>query len=169
MNSPLMESLGLGGFDIAWIFLVLFILILALAVLLVVLFTQFRSMKKKTMKFMKGKDGRSLGKDIIGLFEDNRFIKNENETIKEDIRQIQKRMRHCFQKVGLVKYDAFNQMGGKLSFCLCLLDERDSGFLLNSVHSSDGCYSYTKEIERGECKLSLGDEEKKALDMALGL
>lgn len=169
MNSPLMESLGLGGFDIAWIFLVLFILILALAVLLVVLFTQFRSMKKKTMKFMKGKDGRSLEKDIISLFEDNRFIKNENETIKEDIRQIQKRMRHCFQKVGLVKYDAFNQMGGKLSFCLCLLDERDSGFLLNSVHSSDGCYSYTKEIERGECKLSLGDEEKKALDMALGL
>ena len=169
MNSPLMESLGLGGFDIAWIFLVLFILILALAVLLVVLFTQFRSMKKKTMKFMKGKDGRSLEKDIIGLFEDNRFIKNENATIKEDIRQIQKRMRHCFQKVGLVKYDAFNQMGGKLSFCLCLLDERDSGFLLNSVHSSDGCYSYTKEIERGECKLSLGDEEKKALDMALGL
>lgn len=169
MNSPLMESLGLGEFDIAWIFLVLFILILALAVLLVVLFTQFRSMKKKTMKFMKGKDGRSLEKDIIGLFEDNRFIKNENETIKEDIRQIQKRMRHCFQKVGLVKYDAFNQMGGKLSFCLCLLDERDSGFLLNSVHSSDGCYSYTKEIERGECKLSLGDEEKKALDMALGL
>ena len=169
MNSPLMESLGLEGFDIAWIFLVLFILILALAVLLVVLFTQFRSMKKKTMKFMKGKDGRSLEKDIISLFEDNRFIKNENETIKEDIRQIQKRMRHCFQKVGLVKYDAFNQMGGKLSFCLCLLDERDSGFLLNSVHSSDGCYSYTKEIERGECKLSLGDEEKKALDMALGL
>ncbi len=169
MNSPLMESLGLEGFDIAWIFLVLFILILALAVLLIVLFTQFRSMKKKTMKFMKGKDGRSLEKDIISLFEDNRFIKNENETIKEDIRQIQKRMRHCFQKVGLVKYDAFNQMGGKLSFCLCLLDERDSGFLLNSVHSSDGCYSYTKEIERGECKLSLGDEEKKALDMALGL
>lgn len=169
MNSPLMESLGLGGFDIAWIFLVLFILILTLAVLLIVLFTQFRSMKKKTMKFMKGKDGRSLEKDIISLFEDNRFIKNENETIKEDIRQIQKRMRHCFQKVGLVKYDAFNQMGGKLSFCLCLLDERDSGFLLNSVHSSDGCYSYTKEIERGECKLSLGDEEKKALDMALGL
>lgn len=169
MNSPLMESLGLGGFDIAWIFLVLFILILALAVLLIVLFTQFRSMKKKTMKFMKGKDGRSLEKDIISLFEDNRFIKNENETIKEDIRQIQKRMRHCFQKVGLVKYDAFNQMGGKLSFCLCLLDERNSGFLLNSVHSSDGCYSYTKEIERGECKLSLGDEEKKALDMALGL
>lgn len=169
MNSPLMESLGLGGFDIAWIFLILFILVLALAVLLIVLFTQFRSMKKKTMKFMKGKDGRSLEKDIISLFEDNRFIKNENETIKEDIRQIQKRMRHCFQKVGLVKYDAFNQMGGKLSFCLCLLDERDSGFLLNSVHSSDGCYSYTKEIERGECKLSLGDEEKKALDMALGL
>lgn len=59
-------------------------------------------------------------------------------------------------------------MGGKLSFCLALLDENNNGFILNSVHSTEGCYSYTKEIKNGNCNISLGEEEKKALDMAMG-
>lgn len=75
----------------------------------------------------------------------------------------------AFQKVGIVKYDAFNQMGGQLSFSLALLDENDNGFILNSVHSSEGCYSYTKEIKEGLCEISLGDEEKKALDIAMNI
>jgi len=60
-------------------------------------------------------------------------------------------------------------MGGKLSFCLALLDENNNGFILNSVHSTEGCYSYTKSIEKGECKISLGEEELKALNMAMGI
>ena len=69
--------------------------------------------------------------------------------------------------MGLVKYDAFQQMGGQLSFSLALLDENDNGFIINSVHSAEGCYSYTKEIKNGVCSLTLGDEEKKALDIAM--
>lgn len=168
MRSPLLEAMGLGSFDIAWLFLILFVITIVFVALFVVLFVQFNALKKKYQKFTKGKDGKSLEKDIIGLFEDNRFIKNQNEMIQNDIQEVQKRLRHCYQKMGLVKYDAFHQMGGQLSFCVCLLDERDTGFLINSVHSTEGCYSYTKEIQRGECSLSLGDEEQKALNMALG-
>ena len=69
--------------------------------------------------------------------------------------------------MGIVKYDAFNQMGGQLSFSLCLLDEKNNGFLMNSVHSAEGCYSYTKEIIGGKSKLELGEEEKQALEEAL--
>lgn len=59
-------------------------------------------------------------------------------------------------------------MGGKLSFSLALLDENNNGFILNSVHSTEGCYTYTKEIKNGECAISLGEEEQQALDMAIG-
>ena len=65
-------------------------------------------------------------------------------------------------------YDAFNQMGGQLSFCLALLDENNNGFIINSVHSTEGCYSYTKEIKGGECSISLGKEEEEALLIAMG-
>ena len=98
----------------------------------------------------------------------NKFIKSESEKNRKDIRNILKKLEFCYQKAGLVKYDAYNQMGGNLSFCLCMLNERNSGFILNSVHSSDGCYTYTKEIKNGECEIALGEEERKALNMAIG-
>lgn len=168
MSSPLMEYLGIAGMDVAYLFIAIFVLLIAIIVLLIVQMVKYSKLKKKYEKFMKGKDSKSLEQDIIALFEDNKFIKNENEKNRKDIREILRRMEYCYQKIGLVKYDAFQQMGGKLSFCLCLLDNKNSGFILNSVHSSDGCYSYTKEIKKGESELSLGEEEKKALDMAMG-
>ena len=59
-------------------------------------------------------------------------------------------------------------MGGQLSFSLCLLNENNNGFIINSVHSTDGCYSYTKEIKNGESTISLGTEEAEALEIATG-
>ena len=71
--------------------------------------------------------------------------------------------------LGCVMYDAFIQLGGMLSFCLALLDENNNGFILNSVHSAEGCYSYTKEIINGESSISLGEEEKQALLKAMNV
>jgi len=59
-------------------------------------------------------------------------------------------------------------MGGNLSFTMALLDYTNSGFVLNSVHSREGCYVYIKEVERGETEVLLGSEEKEALERALG-
>ena len=126
-------------------------------------------MKKTYKKFMQGKNSKSLEQEIIGLFEDNKFIKSAIDKNKKDIRTLYRNFESTFQKIGIVKYDAFNQMGGKLSFCLVLLDGNNNGFILNSVHSVEGCYSYTKEVKNGICDISLGEEEKQALDMAIGL
>ena len=67
-----------------------------------------------------------------------------------------------------MKYDAYGQMGGQLSFCLALLDENNNGFILNSVHSTEGCYTYTKEIKHGEYDIEISNEERKALNIAIG-
>ena len=75
-------------------------------------------------------------------------------------------MKFTFQKVGLVKYDAFNEMGGKLSFSLAMLNESDNGFVLNAVHSREGCYTYIKEIIDGNSIITLAEEEQEALKMA---
>ena len=87
---------------------------------------------------------------------------------KKDIRQLYKQLAKAFQKVGIVKYDAYQQMGGLLSFSIALLDEDNNGLIINSVHSTEGCYTYTKEIHRGECSIELSNEEKVALDQAMG-
>ncbi len=168
MNSELFNLLGIGNLDPAYLFIAAFVLILVLLVFLIVTRVKFKKLERKYNKFMQGKEAQSLEDEIVGLFHDNRLIRSENEKNRKDIIDINKRMARTFQKIGLEKYDAFNQSGGKLSFALCLLDENDNGFLLNSVHGTDGInYSYSKEVNAGMADVELSDEEKKALDLAL--
>ena len=174
MSSAFFESIGLGFVDIGYILVGMTAAILILFILLIIQISKAGKLKKKYEKFMTGKDAKSLEKEISGLFEDINLMKVTVDKNKKDIRKLFHNMEYTyqkkftFQKVGLVKYDAFQQMGGKLSFSLALLNERNDGFILNSVHSSDGCYSYTKEIVGGECKISLGEEEENALKLAMG-
>lgn len=168
VNSNILSYIGLGNLDVGYILIGMAVLILILTVLVIIQIVNTSKLKKKYEKFMQGKDAKSLEKDIIGLYEDNKFIKTAIEKNKKDIRLLYKKLESTFQKVGIVKYDAFRQMGGQLSFSLALLDENDNGFILNSVHSTEGCYSYTKEVINGHCEITLGEEEKQALDIAIG-
>jgi hypothetical protein len=168
MNSNIFNAIGLGGLDPAILFIVLLVLVIVLFVLLILSGNRLKKLERKYNKFMKGKEAESLEDEIAGLFHDNRKIRAENEANRKDIIDINRRMGRTFQKIGLHKYDAFNQMGGKLSFALCMLDENDNGFLLNSVHGTDGInYSYAKDINAGVTDVELSAEERKALDMAL--
>ena len=72
------------------------------------------------------------------------------------------------EKMGLIKYDAFHEMGGKLSFSLAMLDQRDNGFIINAMHTREGCYTYIKEIVDGNSIIVLSEEEQKALNRAMG-
>lgn len=167
MNSKIFETIGLKNFDIGYLLAGLTVLILILFILTIVFLVKVVRLQKRYNKFMKGKDAKSLEQELIGLYEDNKFLKINLDKNRKDIRNLYKKMESTFQKVGLVKYDAFSQMGGQLSFSLALLDENNNGFILNSVHSAEGCYSYTKEIKNGESKISLGDEEAQALARAM--
>ena len=168
MNSDFLTVIGLGGIDIGYILAGIAGMLLILLITLIVLIVKYTKIKKRYDKFMSGKNAASLEDDMHSVFEDMKLLKNNVEKNRKDIRVLYKNMEKTFQKLGIVKYDAFNQMGGQLSFSLALLDENNDGFIINSVHSSEGCYSYTKEIQGGASKISLGAEEQKALDIAMG-
>lgn len=171
VGSVVVNQSGMANFDLNYLLIGMAVVVVILVIVMILLILQIKKTKNLTErldKFVLGKDGKSLEQDIIALFEDNKFLKNSTEKNKKDIRVLYKNMESAFQKIGLVKYDAFNQMGGQLSFCLALLDENNNGFIINSVHSTEGCYSYTKEIKLGESLIDLGKEEEEALAMAMG-
>lgn len=168
MNSNLIDSLGLGTIDISYIFIGIIGVIFILFIMNIVLMVKIKKLKKKHEKFMQGKNAKSLEDKIVKLFEKCDAIENVSHKNKKDIQVLYKKIEQGFQKIGIVKYDAFNEMGGKLSYCITLLNEHNNGFIINSVHSPEGCYSYTKEIENGKCDIDLGEEELKALNMAIG-
>ena len=91
-------------------------------------------------------------------------VTRQNRT---DIRDMKKILDQNFQKVGIVKYDAFNEMGGKLSFAVAMLDGKNNGWIMNAMHSREGCYTYVKEIVNAESYVELAEEEAEALDKAI--
>lgn len=167
MNSKLLDRIGLGNLDIAYVLIGILALCLILFVIVIVCLVQLLKTKKRINRFMKGAKAATLESDIVSIKEENTYLKRSTEQNRKDIRKIYNNLELTFQKVGIVKYDAFKEMGGKLSFSLALLNDKDDGFILNSVHSSDGCYSYTKEITAGACAIDLGEEEKEALEIAI--
>lgn len=167
MNSNFLNSIGLGNVDIGYLFLGLMVVDVVLVAALIFSILQINKFKNKYSKFMQGKNAGSLEEDIMALYEDNQYIKSSIETNRENIKELFAKHKKSFQKLGLVKYDAFKEMGGKLSFTLALLDEDNDGFLINSVHSSEGCYSYTKRIKNGDSEITLSNEEKVAVERAV--
>ena len=167
MTFDLLNQLGLSGIDFSYLFIGLAVISFVLLILIIVQMVQIKNLKKNYKKFMGGKDVKSLEKQLEKIVEDNRFLLTLSDDNKQDIRNIKKEMEFSFNKVGIVKYDAFKQMGGMLSFSIALLNEKNDGFILNSVHSSEGCYTYVKEIKMGMCELELSNEEKSALSQAM--
>ena len=167
MNSGIFESLGMEGLDPAILFIIFLVLILILLTIIIVQGASLKKLRRTYEGFMKGKNGRSMEKEIMDLFDDIRYLKSAQKTDRRNIRTLRDNLVYTYQKMGLVRYDAFNQMGGTLSFSLALLNDRNDGFIINSVHSSDGCYSYAKEIRGGQCQIALGEEEQRALRQAL--
>lgn len=158
-------------FDVFWLDEAIIITALAGIALICIIMSIITMIKLKKVKrgydrFMMGKDTESLETMIYTRFREIDDLKAASSLNKKNISKINEKMVSAFQKVGIVKYDAFNEMGGKLSFSLCLLDEKDNGFVMNSMHSSEGCYTYIKEIVAGKSYIELGEEERKALNQA---
>ena len=65
------------------------------------------------------------------------------------------------------RHNILQEMGGKLSFALTLLDGNNNGYIINSMHSREGCYNYIKEIVKGESYIELSEEEAESLDRAI--
>lgn len=164
MKSKILEALGI---DPGIIIIALVVLILALFVLYINVYMKYTRLKLSYNAFMRGKDGRTMEDSIIERFEELDDLTTMTMKNKAAIRKINEEMMSNYQKVGILKYDAFQEMGGKLSFALTLLDGNNNGLIINSMHSREGCYNYIKEIVKGESYIELSEEEAESLEKAI--
>lgn len=140
---------------------------------LVFLFLHIKQNKKITRlmkryeKFMKGKNAENLADALEENFQQMDKLTLSHQRTELRVEEALHGITTTFHKLGIVKYDAFKEMGGNLSFALCLLDDNNTGFILNTMHGRDSSYSYIKEIIKGEAYATLGEEEKEALDKAI--
>jgi hypothetical protein len=164
MESKILEALGM---DPGILIISLFVLVVILFVFVISVNMKYTRLKSSYNSFMRGKDGRTLEDSIYERFEELDHLTEATLKNRQAIRKISEEIMSNYQKLGIVKYDAFQEMGGKLSFALTLLDGNNSGYIINSMHSREGCYNYIKEIVKGESYIELSEEEAESLDRAI--
>lgn len=164
MNSDIFAYIGI---DPAYFVGSLIIFSLILFSVLIMALVKLKKLNAKYEEFMSGKDAKSLEDVILNRFHEIDHLKESDTNKDEEIKAIKQNLVLAYQKLGIVKYDAFQEMGGKLSFAIALLDNNNDGFVINAMHSREGCYTYIKEIVKGESFIILANEEKEALEQAI--
>ncbi len=155
------------GLDPEIVLLSICCIVLIMIILYIVLLVKFKEYKANYNTFMQGKDGKDLETAILEKFSQIDKISDQVDVNAAEIVSIIDKMKYNYQKFSIVKYDAFKECGGKLSFSLCMLTDNNDGFVMTSVHSTnEGCYIYIKEIIKGESYVLLSEEEKKVLTEA---
>ncbi len=168
MNSPILEYLASYGIDPAYLIIALAVLIVVLIILYINVLCKFKKLYRSYDRFMRGKDMESLEDTVMKQFDRLAALENSDQQKGKQIEAILENLQSVYQKTGLVKYDAFREMSGKLSYALALLDKNNNGILINSMYSREGCYAYVKEIIKGESYINMSEEEQEALNIAMG-
>ena len=155
------------GIDSDYIIIGLCGVLLILFILVIINIVQMKKQQKNYRIFMSGKDAKTLEDTLIQRLDQVDSLLESNEENDRNIKVLSKNMQCTYQKMGLIKYDAFHEMGGKLSFSLAMLDMRNNGFIINAMHTREGCYTYIKEIIDGNSVIVLSEEEQEALKRAM--
>ena len=154
------------GIRLEIIIIILLLLIIALGVILALTIKQLQNVSRKYYTLTSGKTAKDLEQIMLTRFKEMDKVKLRMKRFNKEHKTCKGHLDSCYNKLGLVKYDAFDSMAGELSFSLALLNNDNSGFVLSTMHSKQGCFSYAKEVINGESFIALSNEEKEAIRKA---
>lgn len=138
-----------------------------LLVLAIIILFKLANMKKKYKQFMTGANGYNLEQIVLDQREEIGNLQKQAEEHDDYITTISSHFSEVYSKIHVMKYDAFREVGGNMSFVLVLLNINNNGIIINSIRSSGGNYIYLKEVKKGESDTPLCKEEEIALKEAI--
>ena len=112
-------------------------------------------------------NGKDLQEDLENYMYRVERVEKQNADILGQINVLDKDLEGCIQKVGVLRYSAFQDTGSDLSFTLALLDEHDNGVVFNGIYSREMSNIYAKPVENGKSKYTLSEEEQEAIKRAI--
>jgi len=103
-------------------------------------------------------------KEILSQFKN---LEKNFEKLSQELENLKKESKWSLQKVGIVRFNPFKEVGGDQSFSIALLDGNDNGIVITSLYSREGNRVYGKPIENGKPSYSLSEEEREAIKKAI--
>ena len=150
----------------AWmlIFIVPFLILFIYCILLHV---KLNTLSKKYKYFMDGENGVNIERKLAVEVKEIREATASLDDLFARQEIIQKTQCNTFQKIGFVKYNAFENIGNDLSFALTLLDGNNNGICLSSIYGRNESRVFSKPIYHGRASVALSQEEQDSLNEAL--
>lgn len=142
------------------------VLLIVALVVIVVLARRVGRMDRRLRSLTRGEDGRSLEALLEAHLDKVHTLGREVEAVKVRTAVLEVAGRRAFQRVGLVRYNPFEETGGNQSFALALLDADEDGFIISSLHARAGTRVYAKALTGGRSEGALSEEEAEALMLA---
>ena len=123
---------------------------------------------RQQYRVLDAADGRESFVEVVARkAEEVEALRDDVATLAASIRATQSEVNRAIRHVGLVRYDAFGDMGGRMSFSVALVDDFGNGFILTTVHARSESRTYVKEIRGGMAEVTLSPEETQALEDAV--
>lgn len=145
----------------------LMVIIIILIIMIFVLFKALNSLENKYRKFMRGVNNKNIEELIISYLDKVDSAKEQADYVKEICKELDKRVKGCIQKVSVVRYRAFEDVGSDLSYSIALLDHNNDGVVLTSIYGRNESTTYAKPIDRGISRYDLSTEEENVLNEAM--
>lgn len=150
-----------------YITLALCALLVVFAIIIIVLLSNVNKLEKKYRKLMRGTNNKNLEELLLKYLDTIDDVKDNNEEIKDLCNNTKMLIEHCIQKVAIVRYKAFEDVGSDLSYSIALLDGNNDGIVLTSIYGRNESTTYAKPIDKGISRYDLSEEEESVLHEAI--
>lgn len=143
------------------------LVLLLMTVLFIYLLSELKKIKHKQKLLFSGEKVSSLESVILAQVSQIQDLERAVAQLKDADQRIINQMSYALQKIGVLRFNPFGDVGGNQSFAIALLDNHNSGVIILSLYSRDGVRVYSKAIKEGVSEYTLSEEEKKVLTMAM--
>lgn len=127
---------------------------------------QVVSLNRLRKSFFAGSRALDLESVIIALKQELQDSRQHQKILEQALTELSHNFTFAVQRVGMVRFNPFNDGGGNFSFVLALLDANNSGVVLTSMYGREQNRIYTKKIDNGKCDTQLTEEEQQAIKLA---
>lgn len=143
------------------------IIILLLLIFVIVLWRSVNRLEKKYRKLMRGTSNKNLEEVIVSKLNNIQEAENAAREAAKLCEDLKDEVKGCVQKVGIMRYKAFEDVGSDLSFSIAMLDAHNDGIVLTGLYGRHDSTTYAKPIDKGISRYELSEEEAHVLKEAM--
>lgn len=143
------------------------VITLLLFIISIILFSSVKKLEKKYKKMMRGVNNKNLEKALNDNLDNIEKALNKSEEAINECKNISDKLKGCVNKVAIMRYKAFEDVGSDLSFSIAILDSYNDGVIITGIYSRHDSTTYAKPIDKGISRYELSEEELHVLNEAI--